>query len=64
MANTDDSSPIAGMPVLNIDEAQSVVVNERSLSHGFSGIPNPLFANDTTRILVGDAKNSMRELGN
>ena len=63
-ANTDDSSPIAGMPVLNVDEAQSVVVNKRSLSPGFSGIPNPLFADEKTSMLFGDAKGSMQELVN
>jgi NAD(P) transhydrogenase subunit beta len=64
MANTDDSSPIAGMPVLNVGEARSVVVNKRSLSPGFSGIPNPLFAQDNTSMLFGDAKASMQELVN
>jgi NAD(P) transhydrogenase subunit beta len=63
-ANTDDSSPIAGMPVLNVTEAQSVVVNKRSLSPGFSGIANPLFAEDNTSMLFGDAKDSMQELVN
>ncbi|WP_311173401.1 NAD(P)(+) transhydrogenase (Re/Si-specific) subunit beta [Halobellus ordinarius] len=63
-ANTDDSSPIAGMPVLNVSEAQSVVVNKRSLSPGFSGIPNPLFAKDNTSMLFGDAKASMQALVN
>jgi NAD(P) transhydrogenase subunit beta len=64
MANTDESSPIAGMPVLNVTEAQSVVVNKRSLSPGFSGIPNPLFAEDNTSMLFGDAKDSMQALVN
>ncbi|MFD1633122.1 NAD(P)(+) transhydrogenase (Re/Si-specific) subunit beta [Haloplanus ruber] len=64
MANTDDSSPIAGMPVLEVGEARSVVVNKRSLSPGFSGIPNPLFAEDDTSMLFGDAKASMQELVN
>jgi NAD(P) transhydrogenase subunit beta len=63
-ANTDESSPIAGMPVLNVTEAQSVVVNKRSLSPGFSGIPNPLFAEDNTSMLFGDAKDSMQALVN
>jgi len=63
-ANTDDSSPIAGMPVLNVTEATSVVVNKRSLSPGFSGIPNPLFAEDNTSMLFGDAKESMQSLVN
>jgi NAD(P) transhydrogenase subunit beta len=63
-ANTDDSSPIAGMPVLNVSEAGSVVVNKRSLSPGFSGIPNPLFAQDNTSMLFGDSKQSMQDLLN
>jgi NAD(P) transhydrogenase subunit beta len=63
-ANEDESSPIAGMPVLNVWEAQTVIVNKRSLSPGFSGIPNPLFARDNTSMLFGDAKESMQELVN
>ncbi|WP_265110608.1 NAD(P)(+) transhydrogenase (Re/Si-specific) subunit beta [Halosolutus halophilus] len=63
-ANTDDSSPISGMPVLNVAEAQSVAVNKRSLSPGFSGIPNPLFAEDNASMLFGDAKESMQGLVN
>jgi NAD(P) transhydrogenase subunit beta len=64
LANEDDSSPIAGMPVLNVEEAQSVIVNKRSLSPGFSGIPNPLFARDNANMLFGDAKPTMQELVN
>lgn len=63
-ANEDTDSPIAGMPVLNVAEAQTVIVNKRSLSPGFSGIPNPLFAKDNTSMLFGDAKESMQELVN
>jgi len=61
-ANEDTDSPIAGMPVLNVGDARSVIVNKRSLSPGFSGIPNPLFAEDTTSMLFGDAKESMQTL--
>jgi NAD(P) transhydrogenase subunit beta len=64
LANEDDSSPIAGMPVLNVSEAGQVIVNKRSLSPGFSGIPNPLFAKDNTSMLFGDAKESLQELVN
>jgi NAD(P) transhydrogenase subunit beta len=64
MANEDSDSPIAGMPVLDVDEAQTVIVNKRSLSPGFSGIPNPLFARDNTSMLFGDAKESMQGLVN
>ena len=63
-ANEDDSSPIAGMPVLEVWEAGTVIVNKRSLSPGFSGIPNPLFAMDNTYMLFGDAKESMQALVN
>ncbi|MFB6084648.1 MAG: NAD(P)(+) transhydrogenase (Re/Si-specific) subunit beta [Halorientalis sp.] len=63
-ANEDDGSPISGMPVLNVAEANTVIVNKRSLSPGFSGIPNPLFARDNTSMLFGDAKESMQDLVN
>jgi NAD(P) transhydrogenase subunit beta len=63
-ANEDDSSPIAGMPILNVTEARQVVVNKRSLSPGFSGIANPLFARNNTSMLFDDAKASMQELVN
>ncbi|WP_254532987.1 NAD(P)(+) transhydrogenase (Re/Si-specific) subunit beta [Natrinema gelatinilyticum] len=62
LANTDDSSPIAGMPVLNVAEAGTVVVNKRSLSPGFSGIPNPLFAEDNCLMLFGDGQETMQEV--
>lgn len=64
VANTDESSPISGMPVLHVWEARTVVVNKRSLSPGFSGIPNPLFANDNTLMLFGDGKEMMQECVN
>jgi NAD(P) transhydrogenase subunit beta len=63
-ANEDTDSLIAGMPVLNVTEARTVIVNKRSLSPGFSGIPNPLFAKDNTSMLFGDAKESMQTLVN
>lgn len=53
---TDSANPIAGMPILNVDEARSVVIVKRSLSPGFAGIPNPLFAADNALMLFGDAK--------
>lgn len=53
---SDPSIPIAGMPILNVDEARSVVIVKRSLSPGFAGIANPLFAADNCLMLFGDAK--------
>lgn len=52
----DPSIPISGMPILNVDEARSVVIVKRSLSPGFAGIANPLFAADNCLMLFGDAK--------
>ncbi|WP_254839808.1 NAD(P)(+) transhydrogenase (Re/Si-specific) subunit beta [Natronomonas marina] len=63
-ANEADGSPISGMPVLNVGDAGTVVVNKRSLSPGFSGIPNPLFAQDNTVMLFGDGKETMQEVVN
>jgi NAD(P) transhydrogenase subunit beta len=63
-ANEEDGSPISGMPVLNVGEAGTVVVNKRSLSPGFSGIPNPLFTQDNTYMLFGDGKEMMQEIVN
>jgi len=59
-AVTDANSPIAGMPVLHVWEAQTVIVNKRSLSPGYAGIPNPLFAKDNTYMLFGDARESIQ----
>ena len=58
----DPSIPIAGMPILNVDEARSVVVIKRSLSPGFAGIANPLFAADNSLMLFGDAKKVATDL--
>lgn len=62
VARTDPSSPIAGMPILNVDEARTVIVIKRSLSPGFAGIPNPLFAADNTLMLFGDGKKALLEM--
>jgi NAD(P) transhydrogenase subunit beta len=63
-AYADEPSPIKGMPVLNVWEAQTVVVNKRSLSPGYAGIPNPLFAHDNTLMLFGDAREEAQALVN
>jgi len=62
LARTDPDSPIAGMPILDVDMARTVVVVKRSLSPGFAGIPNPLFAADNTLMLFGDGKKAILEL--
>jgi len=62
VARTDPSSPIAGMPILNVDKARTVVVVKRSLSPGFAGIPNPLFAADNTLMFFADGKKAILDL--
>lgn len=54
-----DTGPIAGMPILDVDKARAVVVIKRSLSPGFAGIANPLFAADNTMMLFGDGKEAV-----
>jgi len=62
LARTDPKSPIAGMPVIDVDKARTVVVIKRSLSPGFAGIPNPLFAGDNVLMLFGDGKKVFLDL--
>ena len=62
VARTDPNSPIAGMPIIDVDKARTVVVVKRSLSPGFAGIPNPLFAMDNTLMFFSDGKKAMLEL--
>jgi NAD(P) transhydrogenase subunit beta len=66
-ARTDSGSPIYGMPILNVDQAQTVMVIKRSMAAGFAGIDNPLYYLDKTLMLFGDAKSFVgsivRELG-
>ena len=54
-----ESSPIYGMPVINVDNARTVFVLKRSMASGFAGIENPLFYKENTRMLFGDAKESI-----
>ena len=62
LAREDDSGPIAGMPILDVDKARTVVVIKRSLSPGFAGIANPLFAADNTLMYFGSAKEAILDL--
>jgi H+-translocating NAD(P) transhydrogenase subunit beta len=61
-ARSVQSSPIYGMPIINVDKAQTVVVLKRSMNTGFAGIENELFYNDNTRMLFGDARKSLSAL--
>lgn len=61
-ANTDQSSPIYGMPIINVQEAGTVIVLKRSMASGFSGLDNGLFYGENTRMLFGDAKESVSQL--
>ena len=63
-ARHDKSSPIYGMPILNVDQAENVVFLKRSMRPGYSGVPNLLFFEPNTRMLFGDAKDSVTELIN
>jgi NAD(P) transhydrogenase subunit beta len=58
-ARENENSPIYGMPVINVDQARTVFVLKRSMASGFAGIANPLFYKDNTRMLFGDAKESI-----
>jgi NAD(P) transhydrogenase subunit beta len=61
-ARTDTTSPIYGMPILNVDQAEHVIVLKRSMAAGFAGIDNPLYSEPKTTMLFGDAKKSVEAL--
>lgn len=61
-AAEDPGSPIAGMPVLHVWEARSVVVFKRSMASGYAGVQNPLFFRDNTQMLFGDAKQRVEDI--
>ncbi len=61
-ARNEASSPIYGMPILNVDKSKSVIVLKRSMNSGFAGIDNPLFYADGTTMLFGDAKKSVSQV--
>ena len=58
----EPGSPIAGMPVLKVWEAERVIVFKRSMGSGYAGVQNPLFFNENTDMLLGDAKESVNEI--
>ncbi len=63
-AREQPGSPLYGMPIINVDQARTVIVLKRSMASGFSGVENPLFFKENTRMLFGDAKSSVQALVN
>jgi NAD(P) transhydrogenase subunit beta len=61
-ARTDETSPLWGMPIINVDLARTCIVLKRSLRPGYAGVENPLFFCENTRMLLGDAKASVQAL--
>ncbi len=61
-ARTEKTSPIYGMPILDVDRAQHVFVIKRSMNPGFAGVQNPLFFHDNTMMIFGDAKGTVMKL--
>ena len=62
VARTDPNSPIAGMPIIDVDKARTVIMIKRSLSPGFAGIPNPLFAAEKTMMFFSDGRKAMQDI--
>jgi len=62
LARTDPESPIAGMPIIDVDKSKTIIVVKRSLSPGFAGIPNPLFAADNALMLFGDGRKAIQDI--
>ena len=62
VAETDPKSPIAGMPIIQAHKAKTVIVIKRSLSPGFAGIPNPLFAADNCLMFFNDGKKAIQDI--
>ncbi len=62
VARTDPKSPIAGMPIIDVDKCRTIIVVKRSLSPGFAGIPNPLFAAPNTLMLYADAQQAVLDI--
>ncbi len=61
-ADEDPGSPIYGMPILHVLEAENIIVIKRSMSPGYAGIQNKLFFHDKTKMLFGDAKDKLQDL--
>src|SRR5947207_10917196 len=61
-ANSNPDSPIYGMPILNVNESQSVIVIKRSMNPGFAGIDNELYYDERTQMLFGDAKSAVGDI--
>ena len=62
VAESDPQSPIAGMPIIQAHKARTVVVIKRSLSPGFAGIPNPLFAAENALMFFADGKKAVQDI--